>query len=317
MRHTAALIAATAAATLTAFAPVAQAAPSAQAALIDACESAVESFPDASDVWDAIGGNPDLSTFAELAAAADDVVTADGPITVLAPTNAAFDAIPPNVLDAILADADLLTTLVGYHVLPGASSTPDDLAAGGSTSSATGDDVTFEEDGYDVIVNGQALACGYASSGNGTVVVIDNVLVPPTGDAVNGASSLPASSVPADSALALTGEEADVANAFETAVDSSLTYEDQAPFIEDAETIRATIENYPTAADAVLGITANVTGVEIDGDTATITYTLSFNGVEAPYGELDGTVVRLDGEWVVPLEEYCAFQARARNACPA
>ena len=313
MRHPAVLIAATAAATLTAFPPVAHGAP---AAPTDACATA-DAFPDSSDVWGAIGGHPDLGTFADLAAAADDMVTADGPITVLAPTNAAFDAIPPNVIDAILADTDALTALVGYHVLPGASSTPQDLAAAGSATSATGDDVAFEDDGDDVAVNGQALACGHASFENGTVVVIDNVLVPSTADVATGASSLNASSVPSDSAPALTGEEAEVATAFETAVDSSLTYDEQAPFIENAESIRATVENYPTAADAVLGITATVTGVEIDGETAAITYTLSFNGVEAPYGELNGSMVRLDGAWVVPLGDYCAFQAQARNACPA
>lgn len=317
MRHPAVLTsAATAAIAITAFAAVA---PSAQAAPADSCGTAVESFTDASDVWDAIGANPELSTFADAidAAGTPDAFSGGGPVTVLAPTNAAFDAIPANVLDGIIADADVLAAVIDYHVVPGASSTPDDLGDAGTAMTASGDEMTFGRDGDDVIVNGQARACGSVSFDNGTVVVIDQVLMAPGGNEASGGSSMPASSAPTSSAPALTGEAADVATAFETAVDSSLTYDDQAPFIEDAESIRTTIENYPTAAEAVLGITATVTSVEIDGDTAAITYTLSFNGVEAPYGELDGTVIRVDGRWVVPVDEYCAFQAQARNACPA
>ena len=275
-------------------------------------------------MWGAISANPELSTFADVveAAGATDAFAGGGPATVLVPTNGAFDAIPPNVLDAIIADPDVLTSVIGYHVVPGASSTPDDLVAAGSAVTAIGEEVTFAHDGDDVVVNGQARACGHAvvrqRHGRGDRQrarrtdrrrdVRRQLGAGQLGSVELGASS----SVPA-----LTGDEADVATAFETAVDSSLTYDDQAPFIEDAESIRATIENYPTAAEAVLGITATVTGVEIDGDTAAITYTLSFNGVEAPYGELDGTLIRVDGGWVVPVDEYCAFQAQARNACPA
>ena len=317
MRHPAIIAtAAIAAVNLTAFAAVQR---MAQAAPADTCATAIESFPDASDVWGAISANPELSTFSDVveAAGAADAFASDGPVTVLVPTNAAFDAIPPNVLDAIVADVDVLSTVLRYHVVPGASSTPDDLAAAGTAVTATGHELTFGHDGGDIVVNDQAVACGHASFDNGTVVVIDTVLATPSDGVMTGDSSVPASSLPSSVVPALTGEEGDVATAFETAVDSSLTYDDQAPFIEDAESIRATIESYPTAAEAVLGISASVTGVAIDGDVATITYTLSFNGVETPYGELDGTLIRVDGGWVVPLDEYCGFQAQARNACPA
>ena len=73
----------------------------------------------------------------------------------------------------------------------------------------------------------------------------------------------------------------------------------------------------PVAAEAVLGISAVVTDVAIDGDTAAIRYVLLFNGVEAPYGELEGTLINVDGGWLIPRDEYCTFQAQARNGCPA
>jgi len=66
----------------------------------------------------------------------------------------------------------------------------------------------------------------------------------------------------------------------------------------------------------VIGISADVTSVAIDGETAPITYVLSFNGVDAGYGDLVATMALVDGAWVVPHNEYCAFQAQARNNCP-
>src|SRR5688572_24980711 len=80
----------------------------------DAC--AADALPEADDPWGAIGANPELSTFAEIvdAAGATELLTGAGPVTVLAPTNTAFDAIPQNILDSIVADAELLATVVEY-----------------------------------------------------------------------------------------------------------------------------------------------------------------------------------------------------------
>jgi hypothetical protein len=154
--------------------------------------------------------------------------------------------------------------------------------------------------------------CAEIAADNGTIIVIDSVLMPPTGAATGASSSIAGTSVPA-----FGPDEQAVAEAFETAVDSSLGFDEQAPFIEDAESIRETIENYPIAAEAVLGIRAVVTDVSIDGDVAEIRYVLYFNDVEAPYGELDGTLTNVDGAWMLSRDEYCAFQAQARNNCPA
>ena len=43
----------------------------------------------------------------------------DGSYTVFAPTNDAFDALPEGALDALLADQDLLTQVLQYHVVEG------------------------------------------------------------------------------------------------------------------------------------------------------------------------------------------------------
>ena len=234
-------------------------------------------------------GTDGLATFADVVDRAElsDALDNGDALTVFAPTDDAFGAIPPNVLTSVLDDPDLVATIVAYHVV------------------AADDDL---DDRAEV-----ATVCAEIETDNGTIIVIDRVLMPPTDEAVPGSSS----STPGSSVPAFGPDEQAVATAFQTAVDSSLGYDEQAPFIEDAEEFRATIENYPVAAEAVLGISAVVTDVTIDGDTATISYVLHFNDVEAPYGELDGSLIKVDGGWLIPREAYCAFQGQARNSCPA
>ena len=42
----------------------------------------------------------------------------DGPFTVFAPTNEAFENLPQDTLDALMADVELLKKVLLYHVLP-------------------------------------------------------------------------------------------------------------------------------------------------------------------------------------------------------
>ena len=279
------------------------------------CNDVIAGFGDADTVWDAIAGNPELSVVAgaiELVSLPDSYDTAE-PITVFVAVDAVYDEIPANVLDSILADDELLTGLLSYSVIPGNALDPADLVEAGIMTTARGVDLTFAADDDVVLINdGEATICSGALFGNGIILIVDTVLQPPSDEMSSPGSSAPGSSVPA-----FTEEQEAVATAFETAVDSTLTYEEQAPFIEDAEALRATIEHYPAAADVVMGISAEVANVSIDGETAAITYVLSFNGVDAGYGELDATMALLNGAWVVPTDEYCAFQAQARNNCPA
>jgi hypothetical protein len=265
----------------------------------------------------------------------------DPPFTVLVPADSAFEAIPTNVLDAILGDEALLTSIIDYHVIAGQALTVADLAEAGEVDSAIGAPLTFELDGDALLVNGgeATVVCADLEVEDGAMIqVIDSVLQPPAGAEGGPGSSVPGSSVPGssvpgssvpgdsvpgvsgpgDSVAAGAGFDADqqaVATAWETAVNSSLSFEDVAPVIEDADALQATIEAYPAAADMVGGITATVTQVTIDGDAAQILYTVSFDGVEAPYGELEGALVKVDGSWLVPHDEYCAVQAYARNDC--
>jgi uncharacterized surface protein with fasciclin (FAS1) repeats len=105
-------------------------------------------------------------------------------ITVLAPVNAAFEALPPEVRDPLLADLPRLTAVLTHHVIQGRL-TPADLAGTHTTSS--NDRVTIEGSGEDFTVSAEqtlagtapaSVVCGNVQTANATVYLIDQVLVP-------------------------------------------------------------------------------------------------------------------------------------------
>lgn len=126
----------------------------------------------------AASNNPALSTLVAAVGAAglgDTLNSADG-ITVFAPANAAFDAIPKKDLNALLADKDGLTKVLTYHVVAGELS-PDELA--GTHKTLEGGSLKVEGSGEDFTVNGSAqVVCGDVQTANATVYIIDGVLSP-------------------------------------------------------------------------------------------------------------------------------------------
>ncbi len=114
----------------------------------------------------------------------------------------------------------------------------------------------------------------------------------------------------------LSDDEQAASDAWATAFDSTLGFDDKSSIIEDADALRETIETYTTAGDAMGGISLAPTAVTVDGDTATITYDVLF-GENPAYTALEGEMTRVDGVWTVDRDEFCSFMASTRNACPA
>jgi uncharacterized surface protein with fasciclin (FAS1) repeats len=130
----------------------------------------------------AASNNPVLSTLVQAVAAAGlvDTLNSDGPFTIFAPANPAFDALPAGTLETVLADQDLLTSILTLHVVAGERLSSSDLAELDSVTTVNGADVTFEQgaDGT-LMVNGQAnVGCADIETANATVHVIDAVLLP-------------------------------------------------------------------------------------------------------------------------------------------
>ncbi len=53
------------------------------------------------------------------AAGLAEALQGEGPFTVFAPTNAAFDALPEGALEGLLADPEALSNVLLYHVVEG------------------------------------------------------------------------------------------------------------------------------------------------------------------------------------------------------
>jgi uncharacterized surface protein with fasciclin (FAS1) repeats len=99
-------------------------------------------------------------------------------LTVFAPVDDAFAAIPKKQLNAVLSDKKTLTTILTHHVISGQLS-PDQLA--GDHKTLAGDTLTISGSGENFSVgkadNAQIL-CGGITTANATVYVIDKVLMP-------------------------------------------------------------------------------------------------------------------------------------------
>jgi uncharacterized surface protein with fasciclin (FAS1) repeats len=126
----------------------------------------------------AASDNPVLSTLVTAVKKAnlvDSLNSAQG-ITVFAPANSAFEKIPSNTLDGVLADNDQLTKVLTYHVVAGRLS-PDQLA--GTHKTLEGQDLTVAGSGTDFTVNGNSsVVCGNVQTENATVYIVDTVLMP-------------------------------------------------------------------------------------------------------------------------------------------
>jgi transforming growth factor-beta-induced protein len=121
----------------------------------------------------------EFEVLAAALAAADlvDTLQGLGPFTVFAPTDAAFAALPPGVLDALLADTDALRQVLLYHVV-GARVLSGDLAAGPVTT-LQGNSVSVSLEGG-VFVNSSQVVTADLQGLNGVIHVINEVLIPPS-----------------------------------------------------------------------------------------------------------------------------------------
>ena len=97
-------------------------------------------------------------------------------ITVFAPTNDAFAAVPKKTLDAAMADPKgLLTKVLTNHVVQGRLS-PDELA--GDHKTLAGTTISVTGSGEDFTVGDAHVVCGNVQTANATVYIIDGVLLP-------------------------------------------------------------------------------------------------------------------------------------------
>ena len=125
-------------------------------------------------------GSPDHTTLvaAVQAAGLENALVNAGPLMVFAPTNAAFEALPPGTVEDLLKpeNKEKLASILKHHVTPGNYS-KDFLKKFKKVGQADGNDATVEVKGDDVYVGG-AKIIGSVPAGNGIVHVVDKVILP-------------------------------------------------------------------------------------------------------------------------------------------
>lgn len=147
-----------------------------------------------------------VDNFSMLATAVDATgmgmaLAADGPLTVFAPSDAAFAAVPTATRDALLADPAALTEILQYHLVVDQTDSTE-LARLDVVQTAAGQPltVTIGMDGG-LLVDGAQIVYADIPAANGVIHVINQILTPPTIDLV-----LPAA---APDATVMTDEPAD------------------------------------------------------------------------------------------------------------
>lgn len=147
-------------------------------------EPAAEAEPAGPTIVDLAVATEELSTLVTAVTAADlaTVLASEGPFTVLAPQNSAFDALPAGTVESLLepANVEQLQTVLSNHVISGAALSTD-LTDGMTVTTLAGVElpVSVAPDGV-VSIGGATVVAADVEASNGVVHIIDTVLVPPT-----------------------------------------------------------------------------------------------------------------------------------------
>ena len=139
-------------------------------------------------------GNSDFSTLVEAVTTANlaETLSGDGPYTVFAPTNAAFDAVPQATRDQLMSEAgrEDLSNILTYHVVEGetnAAALTQAIEAAGeegyALTTVNGATLTAMMDGGNVVLrdaagNTATVTGTDTEASNGIIHTIDTVLMP-------------------------------------------------------------------------------------------------------------------------------------------
>lgn len=145
--------------------------------------SVVDDVSDPNILQVAISSEPHSTLVAAVQAAQiEHVLVNAGPLTVFAPVNAAFDALPEGTVDNLLKPENKsdLATILTRHAAPGSydmDALKREARKGRKLYMATGDYLEVVVDGDDVIVGGAKIVATVPAS-NGIIHVIEKVILP-------------------------------------------------------------------------------------------------------------------------------------------
>lgn len=155
--------------------------PTTEAATDVTGQSGVQDDESQKDVVKVAASNKDFTTLVAAVKQAElvDALSNAGPFTVFAPTNAAFDKVPKETLEALMQDdkkADL-QNILQYHVYVGILQ-ESMLQDGQSFNQVNGGNITIAKKDGKTVINGTATIVATVKASNGIIHVIDGVLLP-------------------------------------------------------------------------------------------------------------------------------------------
>lgn len=132
------------------------------------------------DIVDALVASARTDTLVEAIKAADlaETLSKEGPFTVFAPVDDAFTELGADMLEALLADKEALTTVLTYHVVSGVYLAEDVVDAGRLTTLQGEDLMIMESPDDGVLVDEAAIIQADIVVENGVIHLIDLVLKP-------------------------------------------------------------------------------------------------------------------------------------------
>ena len=144
-------------------------------------DMAEEALPSIAEI---AAGDETFSTLVTALSAAGlvDTLAGEGEFTVFAPTNDAFDALG-ETLDAVLADEELLTRVLLYHVVSGVVPAETALTLDGQmVETLSGDKFSVSLQDGDLYIDNAKVIMTDIEASNGIIHVIDAVIVPSDDD---------------------------------------------------------------------------------------------------------------------------------------
>ncbi len=229
--------------------------------------------------------------------------------TVFAPTDAAFEALGEDTINALLADLDTLSDILLYHVVSGAAvdAVTALSLAGTDVTMANGSDTSLSLVDGELYINQAKVIVTDVAASNGVIHVIDAVITPPSGELGNIAEvAIAAGSFKTlVAALQATGLDAVVAD--ESAIFTVFAPTDEAFAALGQETIDALLADPDTLKDIVLYHV--IADASVEAETA-----ISLAGSMVEMANGDTVMLSLsDGKLFINDAEVVATDVEASN----
>ncbi|RJF98836.1 fasciclin domain-containing protein [Noviherbaspirillum saxi] len=132
----------------------------------------------AADIIETASTTPTFKTFVSAAKAAGvaDTLKNSGPYTVFAPTDSAFDKLPPGTMSELMKDKAKLAELLTHHVVPGKIAVAE--VKPGKVKTVQGQEVTLKNDNGKVTFDNANVIQSDVMADNGVIHEIDTVILP-------------------------------------------------------------------------------------------------------------------------------------------